>query len=212
MMNTTTRTAIACIAVACAAVAATPKAQKRLTPRQLFELTAPSGKAAHPKIYKVEISDLGSASLPAAKPEGEIQSIREFRFPTEFEPPEAAANGAPVITPLTPTAFETVNTGWTIRLTAKPAGRIGKPAGKLVALYGVADFVAAELVRGGYGAIAGPIYTEQGEVITLNKLDQPKFQTTTTRFHIFALPGEPYAITLYRGAKAEKHIVTVTTE
>ena len=65
---------------------------------------------------------------------------------------------------------------------------------------------------GGYGAIAGPIYTEQGDVITPNKLDQPKLQTTTTRFNIFAMPGESYEVTLYRGAKSEKHIVTVKPE
>jgi hypothetical protein len=49
-------------------------------------------------------------------------------------------------------------------------------------------------------------------VLTPNKLDQPKFQTTTTRFHIFAVPGESYEVTLYRGSKEEKHSITVTVE
>ena len=203
-MNTTIRTAIVCLAVISVAVAATPNTRKRLTAQRIAELTAPTD-APNPKTYKVEISALGSSTLPAAKPEGEIQSIRELRFPTEFEPPQAAANGAPVITPTTPTAFEQVNTGWTVHLTAKPQG-------KLITVYGVADYVEAELVPGGYGAIAAPIYTEQGDVITPNKLDQPKLQTTTTRFNIFAMPGESYEVTLYRGAKSEKHIVTVKTE
>ena len=199
---------LVCIAIACAGIAASPKAQNRLTLRKLSELTAPSEKLAPSKAYKVEISNLGTASLPADKPEGEIKSGRDIRFPTEFKPPQSgtAADGTPVVyPPLTPTGFLSVDTGWTIHLTAKPAG-------KLVAIYGVADYVASEMVPGGYGAVAGPIYTEQGEVITVNKLDQPKFQTTTTRFHIFALPGEPYEITLYRGATRERRIITVTTE
>jgi len=54
--------------------------------------------------------------------------------------------------------------------------------------------------------------SEQGEVITPNKLEQPKSLTTTTRFHLFAVPGETYDVTLYRGGKAEKHTVTVTAE
>jgi hypothetical protein len=203
-MNTTIRTAVVCLAVISVAVAATPNTRKRLTAQRIAELTAPAD-APHPKAYKVEISALGSSKLPASKPEGEIQSIRELRFPTEFEPPQAAATGAPVITPTTPTAFEQVNTGWTVHLTAKAHG-------KIIAVYGIADYVEAEMVPGGYGVIAGPIYTELGEVITPNKLDQPKLQTTTTRFNIFAVPGGSYEVTLYRGVKSEKHIVTVSTE
>ena len=104
-MNTTIRTAIVCLAVFSVAVAATPNTRKRLTAQRIADLTAPTD-APNPKGYKVEISALGSSTLPAANPKGEIQAIRELRFPTEFEPPQAAANGAPVITPTTPTAFE----------------------------------------------------------------------------------------------------------
>ena len=203
-MNTSIRTALVCFAVISIAVAATPNSRKRLTAQRVADLTAPTD-APHPKGYKVEISALGSSRIPAAKPEGEIQSIREFHFPTEFEPPQASATVAPAIIPTTPTAFEKVNTGWTVYLTTKSHG-------KLISVYGVANYVTAELVPGGYGAIAGPIYTEQGKLLTSNKLDQPKLQTTTTRFHIFALPGEPYEVTLYRGDKSEKHIVTVSAE
>ena len=181
-------------------------------------MTAPSD-APKPKAYKVEVAGLQrpfrtptgengpiSVTFPADKPQAVLECIREFRFPIEFNPPEPADKDSkfPII-PTTPAAFETVNTGWTIRLSAKPQG-------KLIAVYAVADYVEAELLPGGYGAITGPIYSEHGDILTPNKLDQPKFQTTTTRFHIFALPGEPYEVTLYRGAKAEKHRVTVTTE
>jgi hypothetical protein len=203
-MKTTTRTAILCLAVAGISLAATPSAQKRLTPQRISELTAPAPGAAPAKGYKVEISSFGSVTLPAGKAAVEIQSGRDFIFPTEFDPPQAAANDLPVV-PTTPTTFETLQTGWTLRLTAKPQG-------KLIAVYGVADYVEAELVPGGYGAIAGPIHNDRGQLVTPNKLDQPKLQTTTTRFHIFALPGEPYEVTLFRGNKSEKHIVTVTAE
>ncbi len=216
-MKTTIRTAIICFVVASIAIAATTK-PSRLTPNRIAELTAPSD-APKAKTYKVAVTGLQRPSptpagknapigvtLPADKPQAVLECIREFRFPIEFTPPATTAKDSELpITPTTPVTFETVNTGWTIRLSAKPHG-------KLIAVYGVADYTEAEMIPGGYGALAGPIYTEQGDVITPNKLDQPKFQTTTTRFHIFALPGEAYEVTLYRGTKAEKHTVTITTE
>lgn len=203
-MNTTIRTSFICLAVACISIAATSKTQKRLTAQRIAELTAPAD-ALHAQTYHISISRLGNATLPAAKPEGLIESIREFRFPTAFDAPQANSQGASVATPTTPTAFETIHTGWTVRVTAKPQG-------KLVAVYGVADYIEAQMVPGGYGAIAGPIYAQDGKILTPNKLDQPRIQTTTTRFHIFAIPGEPYEVTFYHGNKAEKHMVTVTAE
>lgn len=203
-MNTLIRTAIAGTVIASVAFAATPKYSKRLTAQRVAELTAPT-EAALPKAYRIEIADIGHATLSADKPESWIEAGRDFVFPTEFDPPQPAANGAPVLTPTTPSAFETASTGWTVRLSAKPHGR-------LVAVYGVADYAEAALVPGGYGAIAGPIYTERGEMLTPNELNQPKFQTTTTRFHIFAVPGEPYDVTFYRGAQEEKHTIIVTLE
>jgi len=38
------------------------------------------------------------------------------------------------------------------------------------------------------------------------------FQTTTTRFHIFAVPGETYDVVLHHGGKSSKHRVTVAAE
>ncbi len=143
-------------------------------------------------------------SLSAEKPRATIEVIREVRFPVEYQPPHVS-NVAPGITPLMPEAFDTVNAGWTIHLNTKPEG-------KLIAIYGVADYVEAERVPGGYGPVAGPIYTERGELVSPNTLEQPKFQTTSTRFHIFAVPGESYAVTMYRGAKAETHLVSVSAE
>jgi hypothetical protein len=67
-------------------------------------------------------------------------------------------------------------------------------------------------IKGGYGALAGPIVADDGVVITPNKLELPRSQTTTTRFHLFAVPGETYEITLYRGTKPETHTVKVEVE
>jgi hypothetical protein len=64
----------------------------------------------------------------------------------------------------------------------------------------------------GYGLLGGPIYSENGQLLSPNVVHQPKVQTTTTRFQIFALPGDTYEVTLYHGAKAEKHRFMVTTE
>jgi hypothetical protein len=146
-----------------------------------------------------------SVKITPDKPEALLECIRECRFPSQFTPPKAVPDETFGIVPMTPTDFETVNTGWTIRLKAKPEGR-------LVQLYGIADYTEAELLPGGYGPLSEPIYSKKGELISPNVLTQPKFETTTTRFCIFAVPGEPYEVTLYRGAKAEKHTVTVTAE
>jgi hypothetical protein len=184
------------------AVAATPNSLTQLTVQRVADLTSPT-EGARPKAYRIEIAGFGGLTISEDHPEGQTELVQAFHFPTEFTPPQTTENGVRLITPTTPAAFETVNTGWTVRLTAKPHG-------KLVGLYGIADYVEAALVPGGYGAIAGPIYTERGEVLTENKLDQPKFQTTTTRFHIFAAPGEPYDVTFYRGSIEEKRRITVT--
>ena len=221
------RTTVAGVALTCVAVAATSTLSKPLTPERVAELTAPVD-APSAKSYKVSITGLklpqtkwwpatlgngrfaadGSIgiTLPADKAQGVMEVIREFRFPVAFEPPEAKDGGAHGLTaPITPAGFETVNTGWTIRLSAKPQG-------KLVGLYGIADYVEPDIVNGGYGALAGPIHSQDGKLVSPNVLEQPKFQTTTTRFHVFAVPGESYEVELYRGAKSEKHRVLVTAE
>lgn len=212
-------------------VAATPKSPQRLTPQRIAELAGPTD-AGKPESYKVEVSGLHrpdragghlplpgtkgrpgvtsddrapiSAILPADHPQGVLECIREFRFPSEFHPPKPANEG-PGFVPTFPSAFESVNTGWTIRLSAKRHG-------KLIVLSGVAEYIEADLVPAGYGPIAEPIYSEKGKLLSPNVLNQPKVQTTTTRFHIFAVPGEPYEVALYRGDKPEKHTVTVTVE
>jgi general secretion pathway protein D len=59
-----------------------------------------------------------------------IEIVREFIYPTEYEPPElpntvSSSNGAFPVTPATPTAFETKNTGITLEVlpVANPSKR-----------------------------------------------------------------------------------------
>jgi hypothetical protein len=195
---------ISLAAVAITAAAITKPAKTLLTPDRIRELTAPADGAA-PKGYKVTISGLGSCSLPAGDPQhqGVLENIREFRYPTQFEPPKSGDGES--VAPTTPSAFETINTGWTIHLNATSRGR-------LVGIAGVADYVAVQERPGGYGPVAGPIYTHGGELLTPNKLEQPEVQTTSTHFHIFAVPGDSYEVTFYRGGASEKHTVTVAAE
>ena len=205
-MHTTTRLTVAALAALSLAVGAAPKARKvLLTPRRVAELTAPA-QAPAAKGYKIDFGGLGIAHVPAAETQSSFTMGREIVFPTEFDPPQAGPvrPGFPLaITPITPTAFERIETGWTVNLKSRARG-------KMLFVDGEADYVEVQFVPGGYGAIAGPIHTEKGELLTANKLDQPKVQKTTTRFHVFAVPGEPYEITLYRGEKAEKHLLTVS--
>jgi hypothetical protein len=216
-MKTPIRITIVCLAFASVAIAAVNKTHQRLTPKRIAELTAPSD-APLPKAYKITVSGLQrpfrtepaesgpiSVVLPADKPQAVMECIRELRFPSAFTPPKAVANRVPAFEPTWPAEFDVVNTGWTIRLSAKQHGRV-------VAVSGVADYAEAEMLTRGYGPLAAPIYTEAGQLLSPNVLHQPKVQTTSTRFQIFAVPGETYDVTLYRGAKAEEHRVTVTTK
>jgi hypothetical protein len=201
------------LAAAAVTVAAVTKPTNRLTPKRIAEVNALSNAtdAAH---ISVQLSGFPKIGTTTDGHRSVLESIQELRYPTEFDPPDAPkaalAGKAPgggvfPITPTTPRAFETLNVGWTIALTTKARGGI-------VDLYGEANFVEADLVNAGYGALAGPIFSDDGILITPNRVQMPKSSTTTTRFHLFAVPGESYDVTLYRGSKAEKHTVTITAE
>ena len=203
-MNTILRTSLASVCVAAIGVAATSRPSGRLSLQHALQLVAPA-TAPMGQNCRIEVSGLGEVELSAAKPEGDITLTQQAIFPTKYQPLRAARPGNPLaIEPSAPTNFEKINTGWTIRLNAKPLG-------KLVAVSGVADYAEATAVPGGYGAVAGPVY--DGEtMVTPNVMKMSKVQTTTTRFQVFAVPGESYEVTLYHGDKAEKHQVSVVTE
>lgn len=201
-MNHLLRVSLSVLAVAGLSFAAASKPQPRLTPARIVELTTPASRPA-PNSYQVKMSDLGEGAIPSNGTKVTLEKIREFRFPTEFTPPQASLRTDVPVVPTTPDVFETIHTGWTITLTAKPQG-------KLVELCGVAEYVEVELINGGYEPLSGPIHTEDGQLITPNKLEQPLAQTTTTRFHLFAVPGESYEIELYRGKVKEMRTITVS--
>lgn len=202
------------LATAAVTVAAISKPAKHLTLQRVAEVNAlTDANPALPKVT-VSISGIGKMSAVSDGSRAALEMSREYRFPIAFDPPVASkdlvggkapsGNNFPV-TPTTPTEFETLNTGWRVTLTTKARGG-------LTEVYGVADFVEVDLIGGGYGALSGPIVSDRGVLITPNRVELPKTKTTTTRFHIFALPGESYDITLYRGDKAETHTVTVAAE
>jgi hypothetical protein len=201
-MNLLLRVSLAVLAVAGLSFAAASKPQPRLTPARIVELSTAASRPV-PNQYEVKISDLGAAVIRTNGNKVALEKIHEFRFPTEFTPPQASLKDQSIIVPTTPSAFETINSGWTVTLTAKAHG-------PLVELCGTAEYTEVEMINGGYGPLSGPIHTEEGKLITPNRLDQPLAQTTTTRFHLFAVPGESYEITLYRGKTKETRTISVS--
>lgn len=177
---------------------------QRLTPARIAELA--SAPISESKRISIALAGIGSGVITPSQPEALIENIREIHTPSEIEPPTVTANNPKfAVTPITPAAFNQINAGWTIRLRAKHNG-------KVVVLTGAAEFTDVKLVNGAYGALAGPVYSEQGKLITTNVLQQLRQQTTISRFHLFAVPGEDYEILLYKGDKAEKHKIKVTLE
>ena len=222
-MNTIARFFILPCIVLAVGIAA-KSGSKGITPQKIGELTADNHRGARAwtiRIDGLQVEDIKGPGLPerrahprshvavrlsARNPETTAEMIRELRFPSAFEPPAPVLTaGAAPITPTTPVAFETVNVGWTIKLRAKEHG-------KVVGVYGVAEYTEAAMVKGGYGPLALPVVSAHGELISPNVIDQPRTQTTTTRFQLYAVPGEPAEVVLYRGGKAEKHRITVTEE
>lgn len=176
--------------------------QGKLTPERITELTATTKEKGSAPVV-VEISGFGSAELSGTDLHGKLENIREFRYPDQFQPPQVLADKShPAVIPTTPTNFETINAGWTIQLHAQRLG-------KLVMLRGTAEFVDVKMVNGAYGALAGPVYDRQGNVLTANFLQQPEQHSTITRFHVSAVPGEAYEILFYKGSKVETHTVKV---
>jgi hypothetical protein len=221
------RLALLTILTVLATHAAPPKS-KKLTPEKLAALTSAEPMPKYERCHvtmeglSLPVDTITGAGVPKSKPQpaakvpssvglrtngqpAVLELIRELRFPSAFEPPKPMAKGQIYVTPTTPTEFETANTGWTITFAARQEGR-------LLAIRGSAEYVEAELLPGGYGQAAQPIYTADGELITPNKISQPKIQSTKSHFVFFAEPGESCEVTLFRGNQPEKHKVTVTVD
>jgi general secretion pathway protein D len=134
--------------------------------------------------------DLLSAPRVTTKPgqRAVIEVIREFRYPTEFDPPQIPQNfggsGSGVslistfpVTPTTPTAFETRNTGVTLEVEPN----VG-PDGYTIDLNLVPQVVEFE----GFINYGSPILSGT-TIVTPNVINQPIFSTrkVTTSVSVF---------------------------
>jgi hypothetical protein len=96
--------------------------------------------APAPKAYKITVFKLGTVTLQEEKAEGVIKDVRELRYPSKFEPSQAASD-TKAVTPLSPTEFHIAEIGWTVRPNAKAHGQ-------LIAVSGAAEFVEEEMFAG----------------------------------------------------------------
>jgi general secretion pathway protein D len=145
-----------------------------------------------------------------------IEIIREFRYPTEFQPPQipqtvnSSGAGSIPITPTTPTAFETRNTGVTLEV--EPV--VG-PDGQTIDLnlvpqtvdfdgfinYGSPILTPAtqgftQQILNAAGALVGQIIfpASPGSVLTANVINQPIFDTRKVTTSVSVWDGQTVMI------------------
>jgi len=133
-----------------------------------------------------------------------IEIIREFIYPTEFEPPEVPerAGSSPVVTPVTPTAFETRNTGVTLEIEPILGGNDYvidlSFAPEIVEFEGFINYgspiqsaVATDTVVDGLlDAINGTTTV----VLTDNRIEQPVFSTRRVQTAVTLYDGHTIAV------------------
>ncbi|MGI8955507.1 MAG: Amuc_1098 family type IV pilus outer membrane protein [Chthoniobacterales bacterium] len=122
-----------------------------------------------------------------------IEIVREFRYPTQFDPPkvpQGSANGgatANVVTPTTPTGFETRNTGVTLEV--EPV--VG-PDGVTIDLNLVPQVVEFE----GFINYGSPIFAPSSNpitppsLLTPNVINQPIFNTRKVTTSVSVWDGQ----------------------
>lgn len=127
-----------------------------------------------------------------------IEALREFPYPTEFDPPQyeprTAAGARPKalesrfpVTPTTPRKFEFRNMGWTLSELAV------RPEGASLMVSGVLRETVFEGFIRNAGEAFSPIVTDDRKVVlTDNKVLSPTFADRDTRFLTAALPGKTY--------------------
>ena len=131
-----------------------------------------------------------------------IEVIREFIYPTEYEPPEIAQGGDSIaggsgggggVTPATPTAFETRNTGVTLEI--RPV--IGENdytidlefAPELVEFEGFINY-GSPILSPGQDALGNPISI----TITENRIEMPVFATRKVNTALTIYDGYTVAV------------------
>ena len=126
-----------------------------------------------------------------------IQRTREMPIPTKWDLPqwgEAAQRQKSVVIPITPTEFETIRPGWTVRCSGDAVGR------DLIRLAGVVSFLEPQLGQAVHGEQSGPIYSPDDKNIMITPNEAPSSTTfsSETRFQVFAKPGKEYEFTVKR--------------
>jgi hypothetical protein len=112
-----------------------------------------------------------------------------------------------------PSAFDKQKVGWQIHYVVERGD-------KYVVLHGRATYTAiAMLPHGVYGEESGPITAQiakggqtQTVVLADNQTRNASFQSTTTNFQIFALPGKTYTVQLQHGTETVDAAVTCSLQ
>ncbi len=134
-----------------------------------------------------------------------IEVIREFIYPTEYDPPEipdrvaTGGDGSFPVTPATPTAFETRNTGVTLEVDPV-IGADGYTIDlnlvpEVVEFEGFINYGSPIQSTGGLAAfgLAGPIFTPPA-TITENRIEMPVFSTRKVTTAVTIWDGQTVAI------------------
>lgn len=125
-----------------------------------------------------------------------IEVIREFIYPSEYEPPELpqtlnSSSGVFPITPSTPTAFETRNTGVTLEILPT----IGETNDYVIDLQFAPEIVEFEGFIN-YGSPISGLDPDSGGSITIteNRIDMPVFSTRRVTTSLTIYDGHTVAV------------------
>jgi len=123
-----------------------------------------------------------------------IEVIREFIYPTEYEPPElpdeVVANGVFPVTPATPTAFETRNTGVTLEILPQT----GETNDYVINLNFKPEVVEFEGFINYGSPITGTTVDGDSVQITENRIEMPVFATRRVETAITIFDGHTVAV------------------
>ena len=166
--------------------------ETRVTPRRLRELSnSPVPQAQRLKVKARlllphdQVFVLGELEMAPGQ-QVKFEQVREKPSPTTFDPPVPDAADS-IVSPVKPRGFDFRETGVTANLevTAMPGGFMLK--GKLSQAFGE-----------GFARMPGeafsPIVSEDGTVLTDNKVVMPRFTTRESPFYAPVVPGQSVLI------------------
>lgn len=174
-------------------------------------LSASSAFAKDSKfVIKCVIGDLALPPVLAeASQQVVLRSVREVRFPTEWDLPNLPRESADSdgvkelipVSPVTPLTFEMVESGWIIKCTAE------RIEGGLIRVVGIATFTDLDFKQAVHGEHSGPIYHKK-ILMTENKGPSAIVHSSSTHFQVFALPGKQYK---FKVARLNKNVPLTLT-